>query len=73
MRCVAIDAAGVLVDVVPQPADVSTCALVIRSGQEVSANPFALTLEEGGLIGAAIVLLWGAAFGLRMLRRALDV
>lgn len=72
MRCVQINGSGQLVDVTPQPVDVTACALVVQSGQEVASSPFALTLEEGGLIGGAICLLWGAAFGLRSLRRALD-
>jgi hypothetical protein len=70
---VQVDAQGQVVDVVPQPADVTTCALVIVSGVEAVSSPWRLTLEEGGLIGGAICLLWGAAFGLRALRRALDV
>lgn len=71
-RCVAIDDSGAVVDVVPQPADFRGCAYVLVSGSEVTTSPWALTLEEGGLIGGAIALLWGGAFGLRMLRRALD-
>lgn len=46
-----------------------TLSCVVTTG---TTSPFALTLEEGGLIGGAISLLWGAAFGLRMLRRALS-
>jgi hypothetical protein len=73
MRCVAIDAGGLVVDVDPQPVDVTLCTLVLASPAEVGTSPFTLTVEEGGLIGAAIALLWATAFGLRMLRRALDV
>ncbi len=72
MRCVQINGSGAVVDVTPQPVDVSACSLVLVSGAEVTGNPFKLTLEEGGLIGGAICLLWGAAFGLRSLRRALE-
>jgi len=71
--CVEFDVNGNLVAADPQPATFETCTLVVLSGPEHAANPFVLTVEEGGLIGGAIMLLWGAAFGLRMLRRALDV
>jgi hypothetical protein len=73
MRCVQVDLSGHVVDVSPQPDDVTTCPMVIVSGAEAVGSPFRLTLEEGGMIGGAVVLLWGAAFGLRALRRALDV
>jgi hypothetical protein len=72
MRCVTINGEGYVVDVVPPPAEVSNCALVLATPEELTASPFRLTLEEGGLIGAAIALLWGTAFGLRALRRALE-
>jgi heat shock protein HspQ len=71
MRCVAINASGVVTDVDPQPSDTSTCTMVLAAPSEISASPFLLTLEEGGMIAVAISLLWGAAFGLRQLRRAL--
>jgi hypothetical protein len=71
--CVEVDGAGFVVVVDPQPATFEACTLVLVSGSEHAASPLVLTVEEGGLIGGAIMLLWGAAFGLRMLRRALDV
>lgn len=67
MRCVAIDVDGFVVDVVPQPADLTTCTLVLASPAEVTASPFLLSLEDGGLIGLAILSLWAVAFGMRSL------
>jgi hypothetical protein len=70
---VSIDAQGFVVDVDPQPVDVALCTHVLAVPAELAASPFVLSVAEAGAIGAAIALLWGAAFGLRMLRRALDV
>lgn len=67
-----VNASGFVVDVIPQPATVTECSLVLASPSEIGSSPFALTVEEGGMVGAAIMLLWGAAFGLRTIRRALD-
>ena len=54
--CVEFDVNGNLVAADPQPATFETCTLVVLSGPEHAANPFVLTVEEGGLIGGAIML-----------------
>lgn len=65
MRCVAVDAGGVVVDVVPQPADLTTCTLVLVSPTEVNSSPFVMDNADAGLIGAACFALWAFAWGIR--------
>lgn len=55
MRCVAVDGSGNVVDVVPQPADVTACTLVLASPAEVGSSPFAVDTAD------AQTLLWGIA------------
>lgn len=64
---------GVVHLVDPQPVDTSACVAVLAVPAELAPHPFVLTVEEGGLIGGAIMLLWASAFGLKMLRRSLDI
>ena len=68
MHCVTIDAAGYVVAVNPQPAEVSGCAMVIAPGSAIVNNPFALTEEQGAEIGAAIAGLWVIAGVARIFR-----
>lgn len=72
MRCVAINGSGYVVDVVPQPSDVSTCTLVLAVPAEVAANPFALSLEDASSLSGAMLMILAVAWCLRMLRRTLD-
>lgn len=65
MRCVTINTRGVVVDVDPQPADWSSCALVLQSGAEAGANPFYLSADEGQSVALAIIFVWGVGFGFR--------
>lgn len=58
MICVQVLGNGTLQAVLPTPADLTTCALVVPSGSYVSASPFYMTREEGLKIGVAIALLW---------------
>lgn len=71
MRCVQINGSGAVVDVVPQPVDLSTCSLVISSGAEVVGSPFALTLSDASSLAVAIGLLWAVAWVFRVLSRQL--
>ena len=73
MRCVAIDGSGFVVDVVPQPADLTTCTLILASPTEVTASPFILSDEDAALLAGAAWFVWGVAYGLRMLRKALEI
>lgn len=43
------------------------------SPPSVSLAPFDMTTEGGGLVAGAILLLWGLAFGIRMVIRAVRV
>jgi len=71
MRCVTIDAGGVVVDLVPQPATFEACQYVLSSGAEVVASPFALDLPAATALGAAFAGLWAVAYVLKLLRRQL--
>lgn len=73
-RCVEIGKGGALIDVSPQPSDVTTCALVVASGYEhgqFSSSPWVLTEAQGAQIGGAILFVWAIAWGIRALARAL--
>ena len=71
MLCVTQDANGVLSLIQPQPSDVTTCAMVIASAQEVGLSPFNLSQADAEAIGAAIAIVWGAGFAARAVIRAL--
>lgn len=71
--CVQADGSGVLSVMAPQPADFSTCTLVVVAGTEVAASPFAMTIEQGQQIGMAIMLACAVAWGFRLLARAINV
>lgn len=73
MLCVAVDVSGAVYVVDPQPVDTAACGLVIVSGLEAHASPWALTLEQGSQIGGAILAVWALAFVFRMVIRALNV
>lgn len=61
MRCVQIDAAGAVIDVDPQPADFSGCALLLVSGAD--AGPFAMPTgadaQAAFQFGLTVVLTFG--------------
>lgn len=57
--------------VTPQPADLSTCAYVVQSSAEHFNNPLALSAEDGGAIGSAILLVWAGAYAIRAVLGAL--
>lgn len=65
MLCVTTGEGGALVIQNPQPANLSECGMVVLSGSEAMGNPFALSTEEGAVIGTAIVAVWAVGFGIR--------
>lgn len=66
MRCVAVDpSTGAVYVQHPEPADVSSCALVLASPGEIGASPFSLDVPAASAIGAAILTLWAVAWGIR--------
>lgn len=69
MRCIEIED-GYLIDIDPQPSDVSTCELVVAAPGEI-ASPWVLTESQGAEVGVAILTLWAGAFVVRMLIRLL--
>lgn len=71
--CAQVDSNGAVYVVYPQPVDTSACGLVLVSGQEANASPWALTVEQGSQIGSAILVVWALAFAFRMVIRALNV
>lgn len=68
MQCVADNGTGVLVVVRPQPADFSSCTMVVESPQEVALNPWALDVDQGAAIGVSVGALWAVAAVFRFLR-----
>lgn len=59
MICAFIDpATGAVFPMVPQPATVAGCALVIQSGTEVTANPFLMSRADASQLGVSIGVLW---------------
>ena len=69
--CVEFDVNGVLVEVDPQPATFESCGLVLQSGAEVVASPFALDQGAAAALAGAFAGLWALAFVLKLLRRQL--
>jgi len=62
---------GVLQEVNPQPSSFESCTLVLQSGAEVVASPFALDLADAGALSGAFAALWAIAYVLKLLRRQL--
>jgi len=71
MRCVAI-VSGAVVDVDPQPSDISTCTLVLVDPSDITANPFVLTRADFDAIAPGLWLLLVTGFIFRWLIRALS-
>lgn len=72
MRCVAVDSStGVVVDIDPQPADPTSCALVLAAPAEVN-SPFAMSVVDATTIGVSILGLWAGAWVFRVLGRTLS-
>lgn len=70
-QCVVIDAAGYLVRSVENPCT----TLVVTTAAEytfLSANPFWLDTVDGALVSGAIASVWLLAWGLRLVRGAMD-
>ena len=66
-RCVAIDSNGFVVDVIPQPSDVSTCTLVLASPSELESpvtGLFNLTADQGGSLVILILGTWLIGWGI---------
>lgn len=70
MVCVRVNEVGAVVYEGLRGAPGVACDWVLLTAAQ-AAGPWVLSLEEGGMIAAAIIALWGAAFGVRTLRRAL--
>jgi hypothetical protein len=69
MQCVRIDAGAIVVDTV-----MPCASLVLLTPEEYDValtNPFRLSVEDGAAVGAAIIAVWGAAFGFRALLNTL--
>ena len=63
--CVQVSGDGSLAVVNPQPSDMTQCAYVVQSSTEYFNNPLALSAQDGGTIGAAILLVWAGAYAIR--------
>lgn len=70
MRCLVVSS-GVL-SLAPDGAVCGPSDLVAVTSEEVaqfSNSPFNLTVDEGAQVGGAVLLVWAAAFGIRVLAR----
>lgn len=70
-QCITFDASGFAVQ---SAADPCTTAVVLTPAEygALAANPLNLSLEDGALLGGAIVGIWAAAFAFRAAIRALN-
>lgn len=71
MLCATYDAEGVISIVLPAPADITTCALLIQTPAESANNPFMFSAEDGAAIAYAVVGVWCVGFAGRALIRSL--
>jgi hypothetical protein len=71
--CVNYDSEG-YIHVTGTPDTTEDCPYIItESGNQViELYPFNLTVEEGFMISGAILMVWAAAYGFKLLRRSLD-
>jgi uncharacterized protein (UPF0210 family) len=69
--CATYNAAHQVEIVVPQPADISNCALLIPTAGDSINSPFALSSSDGLAIAYAIVAVWVVGFGTRAIIRVL--
>jgi hypothetical protein len=69
MRCVEIGAGGAVLDVSPQPAETTACAMVLASPLEL-ASPlnelFTMTEQDAALVSVAIILCWVTGWAVRV-------
>lgn len=70
--CVQVNSDNTLSAVSPQPADMGTCAYVVTTSAEHTNNPLALSAQDGGTIGTAILLVWACAYAIRAVLDALS-
>ena len=70
--CVQVNSDNSLSAVSPQPADMGTCAYVVTTSAEYTNNPLTLSVQDGGVIGSAILLVWAGAYVVRSILAALN-
>lgn len=73
MICATYDAAGAVQVVIPPPADVTGCALLIPTASDQANNPFALSEADGVAVAVAIVSVWFVGFAGRAVIHALKI
>jgi hypothetical protein len=71
--CATVNSAQQVVIVLPQPANISTCALLIPTTEDSLNSPFNLTPADGYAIAVAIVGVWAVGFGIRAIARVLSI
>jgi len=72
-QCVAVDGSGFVVAASAPPAECTSFVLLnpLEYGLWIN-SPLNLSLEDGAVLGGAIVGIWAAAFAWRAAIRALD-
>lgn len=71
MFCVQLDANNFVQVITPQPADISTCAMVIAAPGEIGASPFSLSSDDAVTVAYAVIACWGVGFAFRALIKTL--
>jgi len=71
MLCVQLDTSNFVQVISPQPADITTCTMVIVAPTEVK-SPFDLSVDDALTISYAVIPVFLAAFAWRMVIRALN-
>ena len=66
MQCLTDNGGGNFTIAAPQPTEYATCTYVIASPSEVTANAFALSVNDGSLVAVAIGTLWAIAAIIRI-------
>lgn len=71
LEVVLVSGVDVMAPVSPQPADVSTCAYVVHSGDMLVNNPFSLSTADALTIFYAAVPVLAIAWGFRVVIQVL--
>ena len=65
--CVEVGAGGALQLMAVQPATVAGCPYVVVSGTDYVSNPWNFSVEDAGLISAAVIGVWLIGWAIRLL------
>lgn len=72
MLCVEVSPEGVVRVPAAQPADITTCSMVLGSSEDF-VHPWNLTTAEGGAVATAVLGVWAVGYVTRLIIRALFI